>query len=124
MKHQLTHADRVKGGRAAAAKRYADKRNAEEEARFAKEMKAFDRFQKSESGTFNGFDMVRVFHACYNKARAREVLTADDCADVVTSAGATIHAGADGVIVCIMTEGARRGDARKRVIFNRSIYIF
>lgn len=85
---------------------------------------AFAEFENAESGNFNGFAFANSFHAAYNKADALEVLTADDCADVVTSAGAKIHAGADGVTVYVMTEAAQSGDAKKRVVFNRSIYIF
>ena len=85
---------------------------------------AFAEFEKATGGTFNGFAMVNSFHSHYKMSDALEILTADDCADVVTSMGATIHAGADGVTVYIMTEQARIGNMQKIVRFNRSVYIF
>lgn len=89
-----------------------------------REAAAFSKFENAESGNFNGFEFANAFHAAYNKADALEVLTADDCADVTTSAETTIHAGADGITIYIMTEKARAGKGKKRVMFNRSVYIF
>lgn len=89
-----------------------------------RETAAFTNFENAEIGHFNGFEFCNAFHAKYNKNNALEVLSADDCADVVTSTGASIHAGADGITVYIMTEAAQSGDVKKRVLFNRSVYIF
>lgn len=111
------------GGRKPSAATIA-KRQAQAEAERQREEKAFNTFKAAEAGFFDGFEMVDAFHRHHNKANAVETLTADDAGDVVTSAGATIHAGADGVTVYVMTEAARRGDGKKIVRFNRSVYIF
>ncbi len=112
-----------RGGRkpsaATIAKRQADAAREQE-----RDARAFDAFEAAGAGFFDGFEMVDAFHRHYSKADAVETLTADDCADVITSAGATIHAGADGVTVYVMTEAARRGDVKKVVRFNRSLYAF
>lgn len=108
------------------AKREAEKAKREE--LLAQERKldeqAFDAFEAADEGVFDGFNMVNTFHRRYDKATAVETLMADDCAEAVTSTGAIIHAGADGVAVYVMTEEARRGDVKKTVIFNRSVYAF
>ena len=97
---------------------------AEQQQRKAAEEKAFADFETAENGYFSGYSMVEIFHQKHDKRKALETLTADDCADVITSAGATIHAGEDGVTVYVMTEAARRGDVKKIVRFNRSVYAF
>lgn len=111
------------GGRKPSAATIA-KRQAQAQQERARDAQAFDAFEAADAGSFNGFAMADAFHEHYSKADAVETLTADDCADAVTSAGATIHAGADGAAVYVMTEGARRGDVKKVVYFNRSIYVF
>ncbi len=97
---------------------------AEAEQQQQREAQAYADFEKAGEGFFDGFAMVDIFHQHYKKAAALEVLFADDCADVTTSTGATIHAGSDGVTVYVMSEAARNGNAKKIVRFNRSVYAF
>lgn len=85
---------------------------------------AFVRFQKANKGAFDGFEFVDEFHAVYDKRNAVEVLTSDDKADCITSAGVPIYVGADGVTVYIMTTNARDIGTRKLVRFNQSVYVF
>lgn len=91
---------------------------------YERELEAYVAFANAESGNFNGFAFANIFHSQYSKANALEVLLADDCAEVVTSKGAIIRSGADGICVYVMTEEARVGNVKKRVCFNRSIYVF
>lgn len=100
------------------------KRAEQAKAERAKAEEAFNAFQNAESGFFDGFEFCEIFHARINKCDAVEVLESDDIAQATTSAGATIHAGADGVTVYVMTESARTNGARKLVCFNRSVYAF
>lgn len=95
----------------------------------AKEAKSADEqayavFEQASEGFFNGFSMVESFHRYHDKATALEVLTSDDSAEVVTSSGATIHAGADDITVYVMTNEAKAGNVKKVVRFNRSVYVF
>lgn len=93
-------------------------------ARLGQELKAFEDFENTESGIFDGFEMVEIFHKKYSKDNAIEWGYADDCADFTSSAGAVIHTGADGVRVYLMTESAVNSGGCKQVHFNRSIYVF
>ncbi len=123
MKFSKYNQPRHHGGRKASAATIA-KRQAEAAREQERDARAFDAFEAAGAGFFDGFEMVNSFHRQYSKADAVEALTADDTGDAVTSAGATIHAGADGAAVFVMTEAARCGDVKKIVRFNRSIYAF
>lgn len=111
------------GGRRPKLETIAAQRSAETKER-EQSRAAFEAFERASVGAFNGFEFVAEFHAAYNKRDALEVLTANDCAEVTTSAGAKLHTGADGVTAYIMTAEARRGNVKKKVGFNRSIYFF
>lgn len=114
-----------RGGLATQAKKAREKIIVNERGtRLSREMKAFEDFEKAESGIFNGFEMVESFHTKYSKYNAIEWGYADDCADFTSSAGAVIHTGADGVNVYLMTESAVKSGGRKQVHFNRSVYVF
>lgn len=92
--------------------------------RLSQELKAFKDFENAESGIFDGFEMVEIFHVKYSKYDALDWGFADDCADFTSSAGAVIHTGADGVNVYLMTESAVKSGGCKQVHFNRSVYVF
>ena len=114
-----------RGGLATQAKKAREKIIVNERGtRLSREMKAFEDFEKAESGIFNGFEMVESFHKKYSKYNAIEWGYADDCADFTSSAGAVIHTGADGVNVYLMTESAVKSGGCKQVHFNRSVYVF
>ena len=114
-----------RGGLAAQAKKAREKIVVNErETRLSQELKALKDFENAESGIFDGFEMVEIFHAKYSKYNAIEWGYADDCADFTSSAGAVIHTGADGVNVYLMTESAVKSGGCKQVHFNRSIYVF
>ena len=82
----------------------------------AKELEAFELFQKAESGTFNGFEFANIFHEKINKKDAIIIGESDDTA---TCHGVTV--GADGVICYFFCEPQ---NAKKQIQFNRSVYIF
>lgn len=113
-----------RGGKARLASHISAKPADELKQQLEQEAKAFEAFEVADAGDFDGFEMATIFHLKFDKADAIEVLTADDCADATTSAGAVIHVGADGVRVYIMTESARFGSVKKIVQFNRSVYVF
>lgn len=96
----------------------------EREARLSQQMKAFRDFENAESGIFDGFEMVEIFHVKYSKYDALEWGCADDCAQFTSRAGAVINTGADGVNVYLMTESAVKSGGCKQVHFNRSVYVF
>ena len=114
---------RRNGGRKPSAATIA-KREAERAAELAREQEAFEAFETAETGNFNGFSFPTVFHRKYDFSKALEVIRSDDCADVETSKGFTIHAGADDISVYVLTEEAIYGKIKKRVRFNRSVYVF
>lgn len=105
-----------RGGAATAAKWAAIHRAREREARRPAEEEAYAEFIAADSGTFDGFRMVDVFHEHHNKADAVIVDEADDCA---TCRG--VHVGADG-ITCYFF--AQPEQVKKIVTFNRSAYLF
>lgn len=82
-----------------------------------RELIAYEKFQNAESGGFNGFAFVTLFHRDYKKERAIWVGVADDCADAHTPYG-TFHVGEDGITVYLMRE-----KPTKTVSFNRSAYL-
>lgn len=82
----------------------------------AREKEHYRDFKESNSGIFNGFDFVNLFHHDYRKENAIAILTADDAANVVFN-GIKYHVGIDGATVYMMTE-----KPTKRVDFNRSVY--
>lgn len=84
-----------------------------------REERAFNDFMAADSGVFDGFAFVDLFHHVFKKTDAIYTAVADDCADVVGPNGKTYHTGADGVTVYFMTE-----NPTKRVDFNRSVYFF
>ena len=96
--------DFVAGGKTAAG--YAEIR----------EKERFNDFKESNSGIFNGFDFVNLFHRDFKKENAIEVLTADDAANVVFN-GKKYHVGIDDATVYFMND-----KPTKRVDFNRSVY--
>lgn len=113
------------GGLAAQAKKAREKIIFNErETRLSRELKAFKDFEKAESGIFDGFEMVEIFHVKYSKYDAIEWGCADDCAQFTSRAGAFINTGADGVNVYLMTESAVKSGGCKQVRFNRSVYVF
>lgn len=114
-----------RGGLAAQAKKAREKIVINERAaRLSRELKAFKDFENAESGIFDGFEMVEIFHVKYNKYDALEWGYADDCAQFISRAGAVINTGADGVNVYLMTESAVKSGGCKQVRFNRSVYVF
>lgn len=82
----------------------------------AREEEHYKDFKESNSGIFNGFDFVNLFHRDFRKENAIAVLTADDAANVVFN-GIKYHVGIDGATVYMMTE-----KPTKKVDFNRSVY--
>jgi hypothetical protein len=114
-----------RGGLATQAKKAREKIVVKErETRLSQELKAFKDFENAESGIFDGFEMVEIFHVKYSKYDAKEWGYADDCAQFTSRAGAVINTGADGVNVYLMTESAVKSGGCKQVHFNRSIYVF
>lgn len=81
-----------------------------------REIKHYSDFIESNSGIFNGFDFIHLFHRDYKKENAIAILTADDAANVVFN-GKKYHVGIDGATVYMMTK-----KPTKRVDFNRSVY--
>lgn len=73
-------------------------------------------FQESNSGIFNGFDFVNLFHRDFRKENAIAILTADDSANVIFN-GKKYHVGIDDATVYFMNK-----KPTKRVDFNRSVY--
>ena len=80
-----------------------EKRQAAARSEQERQARALEQFETAKNGYFDGFEMVDAFHRKYSKWDALEVLTADDCAEAVTSTGAKIHAGGDGMTVYVMT---------------------
>lgn len=114
-----------RGGLAAQAKKRREKIVVNERGtRLSQELKAFKDFENAESGIFDGFEMVEIFHVKYSKYDAMEWGCADDCAQFTSRAGAVINTGADGVYVYLMTESAVKSSGCKQVRFNRSVYVF
>lgn len=114
-----------RGGLATQAKKRREKIVVNErETRLSQELKAFKDFENAESGIFDGFEMVEIFHVKYSKYDAMEWGCADDCAQFTSRAGAVINTGADGVNVYLMTESAVKSGGCKQVHFNRSVYVF
>lgn len=114
---------RRRGGRPPSPETIA-KRQKEAREKKKKEIAAFENFQNSTQGIFDGFDFPSIFHLSFDKADATETAFADDCADVTTSAGFSYHVGADGIKCYFMTGKSVDGQASKFVHFNRSVYIF
>lgn len=81
-----------------------------------REKEYYKDFIESNSGIFNGFDFINLFHRDYKKENAIAILTADDAANVVFN-GKKYHVGIDGATVYFMM-----GKPTKRVDFNRSVY--
>lgn len=82
----------------------------------AREEKHYKDFKESNSGIFNGFDFVNLFHRDYKKENAIAILESDDVASVVFN-GKKYNVGMDGITVYFMNE-----KPTKRVDFNRSVY--
>lgn len=95
-----------------------EKRQAEARAERERQLKAFNEFKNAESGDFNGFAFVDIFHEEIKKADAIYIGEADDSASVETPFG-TFHAGADGITAYFFSK-----QPKKTVSFNRSIYFF
>lgn len=81
-----------------------------------REKEYYKDFIESNSGIFNGFDFINLFHRDYKKENAIAILTADDAANVDFN-GKKYHVGIDGATVYFMM-----GKPTKRVDFNRSVY--
>ena len=114
-----------RGGLATQAKKAREKIVVNERGtRLIQELKAFKDFENAESGIFDGFEMVEIFHVKYSKYDAIEWGFADDCTQFTSRAGAVINTGADGVNVYLMTESAVKSGGCKQVHFNRSVYVF
>lgn len=77
---------------------------------------AFEKFTAAESGDFDGFAFVNLFHEHFDKRNAIYTTESDDEANAITPFG-TFHAGADGVMAYFFSE-----QPRKVVYFNRSVY--
>lgn len=77
---------------------------------------AFEKFMTAESGDFDGFAFVNLFHEHFDKRNAIYTTESDDEANVITPFG-TFHAGADGVTAYFFSE-----QPKKVVYFNRSVY--
>lgn len=108
-----------KGGRKPSQATIA-KRNAEIEAERDRqqlaEAIAFEKFCKAQSGYFNGFEFVNLFHKHFDKCNAIYTIKSNETADAITPFG-TFHTGADGVAVYFFSE-----QPKKWVSFNRSVY--
>lgn len=83
-----------------------------------RELQAWQKFEEAESGNFNGFAFVNIFHERVNKANALYIGESDDGANVSTPFG-VFHTGADGITVYFFSK-----TPKKRVDFNRSSYYF
>lgn len=79
---------------------------------------AFEKFMTAESGNFDGFAIVNLFHEHFDKRNAIYTTESDDEANAITPFG-TFHAGADGVTAYFFSE-----QPKKVVYFNRSVYFF
>ena len=77
---------------------------------------AFEKFMTAESGNFDGFAFVNLFHEHFDKRNAIYTTESDDEANAITPFG-TFHAGADGVTAYFFSE-----QPKKVVYFNRSVY--
>lgn len=77
---------------------------------------AFEKFMAAESGNFDGFAFVNLFHQHLDKRNAIYTTESDDEANAITPFG-TFHAGADGVTAYFFSE-----QPKKVVYFNRSVY--
>lgn len=77
---------------------------------------AFEKFMTAESGDFDGFAFVNLFHEHFDKRNAIYTTESDDEANAITPFG-TFHAGADGVTAYFFSE-----QPKKVVYFNRSVY--
>lgn len=77
---------------------------------------AFEKFIAAESGNFDGFAFVNLFHEHFDKRNAIYTTESDDEANAITPFG-TFHAGADGVTAYFFSE-----QPKKVVYFNRSVY--
>lgn len=95
-----------------------EKRQAEARAERERQINAFNEFMNAESGFFDGFDFVDIFHEKIKKADAIYTGETDDRADIITPFG-TFHAGADGITAYFFSK-----QPKKTVSFNRSIYFF
>lgn len=94
------------------------KKQAELRAERERQEKAFFNFTNAESGDFNGFAFVDIFHEKIDKRAAIFTGISDDCADIRTPFG-IFHTGADGMTAYFFSE-----QPKKTVSFNRSIYFF
>lgn len=81
-----------------------------------REKERYSDFIESNSGIFNGFDFVHLFHRDFRKENAIAILTDDDSANVDFN-GKKYHVGIDGATVYFMAD-----KPTKRVDFNRSVY--
>lgn len=106
---------RRRGGRKPSAATIAKREQKAREER-QREQIAFDNFLNADSGIFDGFDFVNLFHQKYNKSEAVYIGYSNDSADVVTDFG-TFHAGADDVAAYFYSK-----NPTKIVMFNRSVY--
>lgn len=97
-------------------KQQSDKQKREREARRAehekqrKDLNAFKVFEQSKSGVFNGFEFVENFHKKYDKVNAIKVVYDEKDEREIA--------------VYYMTVSAADGVEKKRVEFNRSVYVF
>lgn len=80
------------------------------------ELEAYEAFLTAQSGIFNGFAMVNLFHLKHRKLNAYLIDESDN-----SGICQGIHVGADGVICYFFCEPK---NAKKQVRFNRSVYIF
>lgn len=106
---------RRRGGRKPSAATIAKREQKAREER-QREQIAFDNFLNADSGIFDGFDFVNLFHQKHNKSEAIYIGYSNDSADVVTDFG-TFHAGADDVAAYFYSK-----NPTKMVRFNRSVY--
>lgn len=77
---------------------------------------AFEKFMTAESGDFDGFAFVNLFHEHFDKRNAIYTTESDDEANAITPFG-IFHAGADGLTAYFFSE-----QPKKVVYFNRSVY--
>ena len=103
-----------KGGRKPSLAAIEKKQSAERE----RQIKAFNDFKNAESGNFNGFDFVNIFHEQIKKSDAIYTGESDESAEVATPFG-TYHAGADNVTAYFFNR-----QPQKIVRFNSSVYFF
>lgn len=83
-----------------------------------KESDYIESFIDADSGIFDGFKMVEVFHRIYRKENAIAVTYSDDSAIAYLN-GKKYECGSDGIKVYFMSESPK-----KRVDFNNSCYFF